>query len=141
MRNAERILKTTGIPARHSLAQPDGAERWPGGQRAREGSSSCFSRCQQPQPGRAREGQRGPASYLSYPASSPLLGGPAGWLAAGWAAQQGTRQSTRKPEAGGECKLSTAVIARMAAEDQEYNRQNLNLKSIYFYFLPSPRKA
>ena len=137
MRNAERILKTTGIPARHSLAQSDGAERWPGGQRAREGSSSCFSRCQQPQPGRASQ-----LSQLSCLLAS--IGRPrslAGCWLAGWAAQQGTRQSTRKPEAGGECKLSTAVIARMAAEDQEYNRQNLNLKSIYFYFLLSPRKA
>ena len=82
MRNAERILKTTGIPARHSLAQPDGAERWPGGQRAREGSSSCFSRCQQPQPGRAREGQ--PAISAILPPrlywAAPLTG----WLAAGW---------------------------------------------------------
>ena len=50
------------------------------------------------------------------PAAAPL------WLA-------GTRQSdsTRKPEAGGECKLSTAVIARMAAEHRDSNRQNLNL--------------
>ena len=77
MRNAVRILKTTGIPARHSLAHSDGTEWWPGGQQAREGSSSCFSRCQQPQ-----------LSAILPPRlcwAAPLTGWLAGWLA-GWQA-------------------------------------------------------
>ena len=108
MRNAGTILKTTGIPARHSLAQSDGAESWPGdsqpslaqpslAQQATEGSSSCFSRCQQPRPAPALTD-----CQLSCPASSCLywaapLG--AGWQATGWALdskEQGSQRESQK---------------------------------------------
>ena len=107
MRNAVRILKTTGIPARHSLAQSDGlrAESWPARRlpasrpgQAREGSSSCFSRCQQPRPGRAREGQ--PAISAILPPrlywAAPLTGWLAGWLAGLHSKEQGSQRESQK---------------------------------------------